>query len=234
MRYISKNIISDAASLLDTWNRSRRRSGEPLIYDRFPNKEELNGYLRDEQKGICCYCQQPITHFQGNNNGGSHNEHLFPQKTRADLQTNHGNIFACCNYSKGMKKDQQHCGEAKGEKEIFPFIKWVSCNQEFKYNTLGEIIPQGKYNQLEEFKDNVKELTDKQKEALNAIQILNLNKPTLVLERKKDQTKLFKILLPLTEGQIRFKIAQLCHQNPYSRFIDMQLYFMNLRIKKLL
>ncbi|GHT03610.1 hypothetical protein FACS189440_06560 [Bacteroidia bacterium] len=225
MRYIHKNINSKAFSLLNSWNRLRKQAEQKLSYNDFNSKSLLNEILREEQGGICCYCQQRISHFQGANIEGSHNEHLLPQTSYVDIQTEYRNLFACCNYSQGMKKTQQHCGEAKHDDVIYDFIKWVDCNTQFKYNSLGEITPQGSYNTIDEFNKNETHLTSKQKEALKAIKILNLNQNSLVDERRKDQTALFAILTKLTKQQVQAQI-QVFNQKPYQRFVDMLLYYM--------
>jgi uncharacterized protein (TIGR02646 family) len=227
MRYIKKDIHhSGAAALLDSWKKERKRANQNLLYDEFDNKEKLNEILREEQGGICCYCQQKIIHYHGNNNGGSHNEHLIPQNGehgREDIQTEYTNLYACCNYSKGREERNQHCGEAKRDKIIANFIQRKNCNKYFKYNSLGEIIPQGPFKTLLEFEENQSSLTADQRDALKAIKTLNLNQTGLVEERKKDQTMLFKILNQLTKQQIAAKIQLFNTQKPYIRFIDMYL-----------
>lgn len=229
MRYIPKNIDSEGHRLLEEWNLLRRKNNQELVYRDFNKKEKLNDCLREEQGGICCYCQQKITQFKKTSRtGDSHNEHLFPQSgihARKDLQTNHGNLFACCCYSAGSPKKMQYCGEAKHEKVIYDFIKWVDCDQHFKYNNIGEILPAGPYNSFKEFKDNRKTLVDKQLKALEAIEILNLNQTTLVEERKKDITALIKILDKFSYDEIQIKIKEF-NVKPYKRFIDMLLYYM--------
>jgi uncharacterized protein (TIGR02646 family) len=226
VRYISKNINSKAIPLLNNWNRLREQAGQKLSYDDFNDKPLLNDLLREEQGGICCYCQQRISHYQAPNVEGSHNEHFVPQKGNSNVQTEYRNIYACCNYSKGMKKSQQHCGEAKQDNIIYDFIKWIGCSTHFKYNTLGEIIPQGSYNTMAEFEDNKALLTCRQKEVLRAIKVLNLNQESLKLERKKDQTALLAILTKLTQEQIQAKIREFNKEKPYKRFVDMLLYYM--------
>jgi uncharacterized protein (TIGR02646 family) len=229
MRFIGKNIYANAATLLNDWNQLRKQANQALVYDDFNNKTKLNEFLREEQGDICCYCQQKISHYQGNNNEGSHNEHLLPQNgkhARLDLQTQHRNIYACCNYSKGTQKSQQYCGEAKHDEIVYDFLKWVDCSSQFKYNTLGEITPQGSYYTMAEFEVNVAKLTPKQQEALKTIQILNLNQDSLKIERKKDQTQMIHLLNKLTKQQIQEKIQIFNSQKPYMRFIDMLLYYM--------
>lgn len=226
MRYIHKNINSDASKLLRNWQTQRIKANQNLAYNEFDKKSLLNRYLIEEQGGICCYCQQKITELKRTKNtGDSHNEHLIPQSANEDLQTNHGNIFACCCYSSGFPKHLQHCGESKGDKLIYEFIKWIDCSNHFKYNIEGEIMPEGCYNSFREFEFNKNLLDFKQKKALEAIITLNLNQISLKEERKKDITVLITMLNKLSVQQVQSKMEEF-NTKPYKRFIDMLLYYM--------
>jgi uncharacterized protein (TIGR02646 family) len=226
MRYIHKNINSEAHKLLTEWRRLQLKAGLSLTYDTFKDKKKLNDLLIEEQGGICCYCQQKITELKRTKNSGdSHNEHLIPQSVNEDLQTNHGNIFACCCFSSGFSKELQYCGEAKGNNLIYEFIKWVDCVHHFKYNIEGEIMPEGCYLSFKEFEDNKKSLDFKQKKALEAIIILNLNQISLKEERKKDIAALITMLNKFSVEQIKVKMEEF-KVRPYKRFIDMLLYYM--------
>ena len=55
MRYIKKKNNSQASILLQNWIKERKKAKQSILYIDFDKKEELNGYLRSEQKGICCY-----------------------------------------------------------------------------------------------------------------------------------------------------------------------------------
>ncbi|WP_446785879.1 retron system putative HNH endonuclease [Macellibacteroides fermentans] len=226
MRYIHKNINSKGHKLLEDWNRLRRIANQKLVYNDFDKKKELNNLLIEEQGGICCYCQQRITELKITKTiGDAHNEHLIPQSAREDLQTNHGNLFACCCFSAGFPKNLQHCGEAKKNELIYEFIKWVDCDRYFKYNILGEITPVGPYQSYKDFVDNEVLLDTKQKKALEAIKVLNLNQSSLQEERRKDIIALIKIIDPLTVEDVRFKMEEF-NSMPYIRFIDTILYYM--------
>lgn len=226
MRYIHKNINSEAHKLLEDWNKIQRAAGLSLTYDTFNDKKKLNDLLIEEQGGICCYCQQKITELKRTKNSGdSHNEHLVPQSVNEGLQTNHGNIFACCCFSSGYPVELQYCGEAKKNNEIYGFIKWIDCASHFKYSIDGEIMPEGIYRSLEEFKNHMEALDVKQRKALEAIITLNLNQISLKDERKKDIMALIKMLNKLTFDQVQQKINEF-NNKPYQRFIDMLLYYM--------
>lgn len=226
MRYIHKTINSEAHKLLEDWNKNQRKAGLKLTYRDFRDKVKLNELLREEQGGICCYCQQKITKLkQTKDSGDSHNEHLVPQSLDENRQTNHGNIFACCCFSCGCSEKLQYCGEAKGEKQIYDFIKWVDCSSHFKYNIDGEIMPEGSYTSFQEFENKKDLLNFKQTQALETIKTLNLNQISLKEERRKDVTILIKMLNKITVDQTQLKMKEF-NTKPYKRFIDMLLYYM--------
>ena len=55
MRYIKKTT---EPACMTTWKELRKTAEQPLAYDDFDKKKELNEYLRTEQHHICCYCLQ--------------------------------------------------------------------------------------------------------------------------------------------------------------------------------
>lgn len=229
MRYIKKQERSEAAQLLNDWIERRIAAEQNLLYVDFDKKKELNEHLRLEQRGVCCYCQQRITHYQDDNDGGSHNEHLIPENGEPDSLENqvvYNNLYAACNYSSGRSKRDEYCAISKHNKPITPFIQRTDCDKYFKYNLNGEILPTGPYNTIAEFKEHIDDLTDDQKDAYNTICILNLNHNSIKQLRKGDQEKLFGILNSMTKRQVEAKIQIINNTDQYPRFIDMLLYYM--------
>ncbi|OWP84830.1 TIGR02646 family protein [Flavobacterium davisii] len=228
MRYIQKGAIP---VFMQDWINARTGAGQNLRYEEFNQKQQLNDVLRVEQKHICCYCQQRINQFKQNNNGNCHNEHLVPQKGvngNTALQMAYTNIFASCSYSEGVKQKHQYCGTAKGDLLIHPFIQDVNCSSFFKYNAKGEIIPNSPvYNSYEEFLRNEPTLGINDKRALETIRTLNLNVSFLVEERKKLQTRLFKVLNVVPLARVQLKIQQFNNDQRFYPYIDMLLYYMN-------
>ena len=107
MRHIEKR---PSPPYIAAWKASRTAAGQNHAYDEFDHKQQINDDLREDQHHICCYCQQKITHFQGNNKGGSHNEHLVPENGphgNYALQVDYSNLFACCNTTIGMGKKEK-------------------------------------------------------------------------------------------------------------------------------
>ena len=229
MRYIQKGAVP---ILMQRWINLRTLAGQSLRYEEFDEKSDLNKSLRAEQKHICCYCQQRITALKITKNiGDCHNEHLVPQKGvngNATLQMAYTNIYASCSFSDGVKAKHQYCGAAKGDNLIHPFIQDVACSSYFKYNTNGEIIPNSSvYNSYEEFLLNEPTLGVNEKRALETIRTLNLNVSFLVEERKKLQTRLFKVLNLVPLATVKVKIQQFNNDQRFYPYIDMLLYYMN-------
>lgn len=228
MRYIQKGVMP---VFMQDWIDTQINAELSTNYNDFNQKPQLNEVLREEQKYICCYCQQRINMFKQNNNGNCHNEHLIPQRgPNGDvaLQMAFTNIYSSCSYSDGQTKKHQYCGAVKGDNLIHPFIQDLNCSSYFKYNTNGEIMPNSAiYSSYDEFTTNEAILGVNEKRALEAIQTLNLNVSFLVEERKKLQTRLFKILTVVPLDRVQLKIQQFNNDQRFYPYIDMLLYYMN-------
>lgn len=231
MRYISKPNYSSALTLLEDARKKMQDAGISELYEHFYEKEQLNSILREEQKQICCYCQRRIDHYQGENECGSHNEHFEPENgdhARPDLQLDYNNIFACCNLSKGFEKHLQHCGEHKGCNVINRnFLVLRNCSDYFKYNTNGEILPQCSMNSYEDIRKHRELLNEMQRDALQMIEVLNLNVKSLTDFRKNVQTDIFKYALNKSQKQLEYKVQLLnTERKEYVQLVDMVLYFL--------
>lgn len=187
MRYIPKGPEPD---IIRDFKATQQSAGLPATYDAFGvkgNKSALNDVLRAQQRNICCYCQRRIDHFQGDKNTGAHNEHLYPQsKDPGDgsIDLDHNNIYACCIASEGLKKKSQHCGEAKGNKVIVGSISDPQCEDRFKYNLIGEILPNGSFDDWKAYLSNYSQLPRSHQQIVDEIKILNLNCNSLITERR--------------------------------------------------
>lgn len=226
MRHIDKKEFP--AIILD-YKKSQEEMNLPYTYASFRYKRALNDILRTEQKHVCCYCEQIITHFQGHNIGGSHNEHLIPQKGvdgDTSLELEYSNIYACCNYSKGLKPNKQYCGEAKGDIRIREILKEKECSTYFKYNILGEILPVGEFLTYKDFCEHDLVLSKLQRDVLYAIQVLNLNCTYLVEERKKVLSSLIKVINSVPILKLKTKIEEMDGEEKHFRFVDMLLFYM--------
>jgi uncharacterized protein (TIGR02646 family) len=219
MRYIPKG--STEPPVLST----ARANG--MDYASFREKPALNEILREEQGHICCYCQQEIQHYGTVSAGSSHNEHLQPQHPYYWLDMDYSNLFASCN-ADGIAG---YCGHHKGDEEIADFIRRGDCRKHFKYNVIGEILPEGSvYHRWEEYTKNYSSLSTSQQEAADAIRILNLNHRFLVAERKKTIGDIFILAKNISSVQAQHKIAVRNNQTPLVRFVDAIIYFLNKKI----
>ncbi|MDM8335841.1 hypothetical protein [Mediterranea massiliensis] len=226
MRYIRKG---SEPTCLTEFKKAQEEAGIQPLYANFREKEPLNNLLRAEQHHICCYCQQRLTHFQRDKEGGAHNEHLIPQEGAegdTSKQLDYGNIYACCIDSRGMSANLQHCGESKHDRRIHGFIQQEDCTEYFKYNSLGEILPNGEYDTWEEYNRHQDTLSGNIKEAYREICTLNLNCPRLRNDRRGDFFALLSIIKDMSKEEIGHIMTTWNEEEYYLRFIDMLLYFM--------
>lgn len=233
MRYIGKG--NEPQSMRE-WKQMQQEAGLPLAYRDFRDKQGLNAVLRFVQHGVCCYCQKCIDHFQQPKERGAHNEHLIPENGIHGVfakQMDYDNLFACCIESQGMERKQTHCGEHKKENVIFPFIQVRDCQNFFRYNSLGEIIPNGKFSKWSDYLDNREELNGMVKEAVDAIDTLNLNCNALVSDRQTS----FRVMMKWASGKdakaIKHKMLDFESRHQFPDFIDMLQYFLQKRIDNL-
>ncbi len=236
MRYIPKNAEPD---FMAGWKKGQLDNGLKLSYNAFPYKGKLNDILREEQRGICCYCQRRIDHYQDSSERGSHNEHLYPENRPSDptsfaRQLDYNNIFACCIDSKGHKDYEQylrHCGESKGNDIIPELIKESDCSDYFRYNFKGEIVPNGKFYSWDEYVAHKDDLSGKVLEAFECVDKLNLNCITLVNYRWEMQSAMISAVKSWNPDRINSYISGMLNSKPYPELIDMRLQYLKERIK---
>lgn len=235
MRFIQKRSVPP--SFVTTYIAQRIAAGQVVTYNDFPYKKELNEILRREQRNVCCYCQQSIDHFQGINEGGSHNEHLVPQHGQHGnpaLEMDYYNLYACCNYTRDLPWADAYCGWHKGMQPIISFLQDKHCKHYFKYNIIGEILPNGAYFSFDEYIAKKSILPQNQKDALEAISILNLNQEVLRKRRKLVIEDFFRLagIYNLSKQSAALKIQRLNNENPYTPFLDARIYYLNEFVNK--
>lgn len=214
------------------WKKLRVSAGQSLDYDSFGYKRELNDVLRKEQHGICCYCQRRVDHFQGDKATGAHNEHLIPENGPQGVfeqQMDYGNLYACCIESQGTRKKEKskiHCGEAKADDLIYPFIQMKNCSDYFKYNNNGEILPAGAFDTWNEYIASESTLNGLVLDAFKTIKILNLNCLSLVVDRKKTIQALISLISKMDKVTVARKMNEFENLQTFPVFIDMLLYYM--------
>lgn len=223
---------------MKSWKQTmaKQQPDAPILYEAFPHKQQLNDVLRAEQRNICCYCQRRISHHEGNLEHGSHNEHLYPEHGQPDsikLQMEYSNIYACCIDSKGHPKREKYlryCGEAKEDKTIPPLIQDGNCASYFRYNVLGEIIPNGVYDKWECYTNNESTLSGKTLEAYHCIKVLNLNCVTLVNARYEAQQVLMTLVKKWSVNELKGRLVGYSKSSTYRVFYEMVVQFIQKRI----
>ena len=235
MRYVEKYTTLD---YLESWKEDQKIVTKKLFYNDFPYKEKLNEDLRREQHNICCYCQRRINHFQGELSYGSHNEHLYPENVIGDemsleLQLEYSNIYACCIDSRGCEKKLQYCGEAKSNKIIPKLIQKRDCSRYFRYNILGEIIPNGDLDKWDDYVSAKLGLNGHIKEAFDCIETLNLNCITLKIFRYEVLQTFISVIYKWPVEKLEEYINSYEKSRDFQEFIDMKLQYMKNRLKSI-
>ncbi|HLO86719.1 MAG TPA: retron system putative HNH endonuclease [Nostocaceae cyanobacterium] len=133
-------------------------------YEGYHPKDNLKKALLTEQGYICCYCMQRISEEN------MEIEHWKPrcEGKYPELQIDYKNLLASCSGNRGNRIANQHCNARKGEEEITinPADDSKNCENYIKYKSSGKII------------------SDEQNIDHELNNILNLNLPTLIENRK--------------------------------------------------
>jgi uncharacterized protein (TIGR02646 family) len=144
-------------------------------------KTNLTTQLITEQQGLCCYCMQKLEI------GKFHIEHLAPRCGFKNEEVHYYNLFLSCG---SPKEKKTHCGQAKGDTPIPKLISFYNtssgkkCEDFFKYNLQGEILPKEGLEDIATNYNNYQNLNALTKQILGVIEVLNLNSEILKNSRK--------------------------------------------------
>jgi len=178
MKYIQKQPEPES---LRKWREGQLALGSNCYFKALDREVKRVVYqaLWDDQGWICCYCCQGIA------DQSSHIEHFEPQSNTKDSQGNnplsitYSNLLASCsplptdpNDPKQARRFPPHCGDYRGKKPIPVSPLDPACESYFVYN-----ISNGK------IEANSKNDKQKQQEANQTIDILNLNDADLTRTR---------------------------------------------------
>jgi len=195
-------------------------------------KTQIIAQLKNEQFGLCCYCLQRLEsdHF--------HIEHLAPQSAFLNEEVNYYNLFLSCGSNKVSKK---HCGHKKDDKVIPKIISFynpqrnIKCQDLFKYNVIGEILPREGYESMEINYVKIKKLNEQTKILLATIEVLNLNCIELVSIRKK----IIDGIINLPDEREKLENTLLLLEKPdeetglLDSFCELSRFFLKYKISKL-
>ena len=223
MRYINKQDTEPEC--LSSYKKNCRKLGvqEPLLYADFNQTAKLRNILCEEQHNVCCYCQRPVKGFRI--------EHSYPEngpdrEKSQRLQLEYTNLFASCLDSQRFPKHLQYCDVAKGNHIIREFIKEKGCVSYFRYLSTGEIVPNGTYTTWKEYVEAT-DLSRDEVDAMNAINILNLNCHSLVEARKVCLTELLTIISKRNKIEWKQTIDEWLSSPTYPAFIELRLQYLN-------
>lgn len=222
MRYIEKQT-SEPECLTEYKDKCRELGvPEPLLYIHFNRTSELKRVLCAEQHNVCCYCQRSVK--------GYRIEHSYPEKSYDQqksecLQLDYTNMFAACIDSQGLSPDMQYCDVAKGNTIIREFIKERKCQTFFRYISSGEIIPNGQFYTLKEYEESDL-LNQDEKDALDAIKVLNLNCHSLVEDRKSCINGLLELITKRTKEELKKTITDWLSSDSYPPYIELRIQYL--------
>ncbi|CAA0159493.1 conserved hypothetical protein [Tenacibaculum maritimum] len=221
MRFIEKEI--EAPSFLIHWiNEFKKSDLNPTFKDlKGQEKKDFRTILFNEQKQICCYCEQEIT-----NDHKSVLEHFLPQSQFKRHELDYYNLHLSCTH------DNQYCDTSKANDLIVNVLLHPECESFFKYNTYGEILPNThEYANFKDFLENKKQkkLRNKHLAIIHLISVLKLNSESLKNERKKTYNDLLKAKTTLfdTKKKIEDYINKEKLKNKSIRFPSLIFYFLN-------
>lgn len=241
MRYISKidlKDISDNVNLLPLNNYILAElNGDPDPLN--PSYGGLNQEIKttlitqllEEQKGLCCYCMQRIEE------GIYHIEHLSPKCGFRNEEVQYYNLFLSCGSNRERKN---HCGIVKNNIPIPKLISFYNnqttekCQDFFKYNLQGEILPkQGFEDILTDF-NNYTILNALSKQLLGVIEVLKLNSEIL----KTNRRVLADTIMHLPDNLLALQNILIGYQTPNEHgFLDslceVAVFFLTLKIQRL-
>ena len=166
MRYISKQEEPES---FRCWKSLSNDAWQPTYKTlQNPEKAILHASLIAEQEGLCCYCQGIVEP------DNSHIEHLLPQSLYPSIALNYDNLLCSCGHPHKSKAIPDHCGHAKGEKELPITPLQPDCCSHFLYSSDGSIKPNPPDNQqakdtIEILKLNSEELKKSRKSAIDAL-----------------------------------------------------------------
>ncbi|WP_301705932.1 hypothetical protein [uncultured Parabacteroides sp.] len=136
----------------------------------------------------------------------------------------YSNLFASCIDSSGNAPEDQYCDVAKSNTIIREFIKETSCQSYFRYNSKGEIIPNGQSHVWSDY-EKAQTLTEDEKDARHAIRELNLNHHSLVDARKKCLDALLSVLGKKTKEEWMAMIEKWLHSDVFPDFIELRIQY---------
>lgn len=194
----------------------------------------LKRQLHSEQRGLCCYCMKVIS-LQD-----SRVEHFLPQSLFIEGHVDYYNLYLACSDSVGYIEERQHCDVRKGNDLIAKFIgcgdsRSINCGDLVRYTHEGFILPQqSSYKSVEKIYENYRSLSIKAKAILVTIELLNLNTPELVEERKKTIDEVVEKISEAGADTAKLETMKREYEEGHSlKFAGVAIYFFKQKLERL-
>lgn len=194
-------------------------------------KTKLKEILFDEQRGLCCYCMQKIEREKLNTNEIGI-EHFLPRSIFHEAELDYFNLYLTC------KMNQAHCDARKGSSLIVKLPGFShgdrKCEDFFRFNISGFILPYGSYTTIEKCYQNYKSLNAMQKGVLLTIDVLNLNEANLRDKREKFIANFLKILERANGDKAKLKQIKTSYEEGEGKaFAGVALYFLKQKLQNI-
>lgn len=117
--------------------------------ENIPHWRQLQGYLNEEQGGVCCYCGAKLQYPDA---GHYSVEHVLPRSNWPELVGEYRNLLLSCHSSESERTDIKnsvrnkrdrrrlfHCDEYKNDKELHYTPLQTYCQKHFSYKIDGSV-----------------------------------------------------------------------------------------------
>lgn len=128
MQYIDKRL--SIPKDVEKWIKKNKPKTWELGKDYHDGYVLLREQLRQEQKGLCCYCCQILE-------AQAIVEHLKSRDKHPELTYDYGNLLLSC-------KQSNQCDNAKGSDELDLTPLMIECDAEITLKVNGELNPKSK------------------------------------------------------------------------------------------
>lgn len=181
--------------------------------------------LLKEQGFLCCYTLNEISLDT------CKIVHFHPRKYFPEQSLDYANMFLAYDYPDKVPITQQVGEQTKANTLMPNYLIDPRCSDYFRYNTLGEIVPNGdnNYRTVRKCRDNFRKLEPEQQLVFSTIELLNLNANWLKEQRKAIHLQILKNFRRASRGQIDKTIELFSKKDKtgrYKRYCEVVIYYL--------
>lgn len=198
MRKIDK--LAGHPSKVELWITKNKAAN----WSEFPPDEKaiLREQLKEEQKGLCCYCCLKLS------NDNLHIEHLKSRQTHPKLEFDYDNLMLSCSSPK-------QCGQKKANKSLALHPLMTECDIEIKLDLNGEL--NAKTSRAEAAIDtlnlNNRRLNNRRKNLIDAISFTfddtKRLTPPISVRKKEELSAILYAMCPHEKAELEYIVAKI-------------------------